>query len=369
MKNRKKQIIPCIFILSVFALLSVLCYFGPKAEYSESERRPLSGFPVLNVKNVASGIFMDQFETYAADTFPFREQFRSLKACTTLAMGQKANNDIYYYDGYLSELEYPMNRDSVCRAAEKFESIYQQYLTDSSTQVYLSVIPDKNAHLAADADQLTMDYDIFEAEVAAQTSFADYIQISDLLSKEDYYYTDSHWRQEQIIDVAERLLATMNPDQVIPASAYYTCSQAGTDFSGVYKGQSTLPVAGEDLYYLTSPGIDQLQVFDHEHNQTIPVYDLAKATGRDPYEMYLSGPLSLITIDNPLSETDRELVIFRDSFGSSIAPLLASGYRRVTLIDIRYLPAAQLGKYIDFSDCDVLFLYSTSVLNHSETLK
>ena len=30
---------------------------------------------------------------------------------------------------------------------------------------------------------------------------------------------------------------------------------------------------------------------------------------------------------------------------------------------------ARIGNYIDFKDQDVLFLYSTSVLNHSETLK
>ena len=46
-----------------------------------------------------------------------------------------------------------------------------------------------------------------------------------------------------------------------------------------------------------------------------------------------------------------------------------SSVASVTLVDIRYLASNRLGNYIDFTDCDVLFLYSTGVLNHSDTLK
>ena len=60
--------------------------------------------------------------------------------------------------------------------------------------------------------------------------------------------------------------------------------------------------------------------------------------------------------------------MFRDSFGSSLAPLLTSGYRRITLVDTRYLSPAFLGRFIDFDGADILFLYSTSVLNNSESL-
>ena len=79
-------------------------------------------------------------------------------------------------------------------------------------------------------------------------------------------------------------------------------------------------------------------------------------------------PVPLITIENPNYKSDRELIIFRDSFGSSIAPLLAGGYAKITLVDIRYLRADLLDRFIEFKNQDVLFLYSTSVLNHSETL-
>ena len=95
---------------------------------------------------------------------------------------------------------------------------------------------------------------------------------------------------------------------------------------------------------------------------------MEKAYGKDPYQMFLSGSISLMTIENPNATTDKELIIFRDSFGSSITPLLVEGYAKITLVDIRYIIPDRLGGFVNFEGSDVLFLYSTLVLNNSETI-
>lgn len=61
----------------------------------------------------------------------------------------------------------------------------------------------------------------------------------------------------------------------------------------------------------------------------------------------------------------KELLLFRDSFGSSIAPLLLENYSKITLIDLRYISQEVLENYIEFNEQDVLFLYSTLVLNQN----
>ena len=86
-------------------------------------------------------------------------------------------------------------------------------------------------------------------------------------------------------------------------------------------------------------------------------------------DVFLSGAKSLLTIENPNATTDRELVVFRDSFGSSMVPLLVRDYAKVTLVDIRYLSSQLLGRFMEFNGQDVLFLYSTLVLNNSTTIK
>ena len=76
-----------------------------------------------------------------------------------------------------------------------------------------------------------------------------------------------------------------------------------------------------------------------------------------------------MTVTNPAADTDRELVIFRDSFGSSLAPLLIEDYAKITLVDIRYIQSDFLGQFIEFDGQDVLFIYGTTILNDSFTLK
>ena len=94
-----------------------------------------------------------------------------------------------------------------------------------------------------------------------------------------------------------------------------------------------------------------------------------KLTSRDLYDVFLSGSRSLLTIENPHAATDRELILFRDSFGSALAPLLVQGYAKVTLVDIRYIQIDVLDRFLEFGGQDVLLLYSTSVLNNSQTIK
>ena len=115
--------------------------------------------------------------------------------------------------------------------------------------------------------------------------------------------------------------------------------------------------------YLTGDAIDGCSVYDWQNQRPIPVYDKKKAADKDPYECFLSGPLSLLTIKNPNARNEKRLIIFRDSFGSAIAPLLISGYEQITLADLRYIRPEILEKFISFEKCDVLFLYSTLVLN------
>ena len=99
------------------------------------------------------------------------------------------------------------------------------------------------------------------------------------------------------------------------------------------------------------------------------VYDMDKAKGKDPYEVFLSGNQPIVTIRDEQNESGKRLIVFRDSFGSSIAPLLMSGYSELVLVDLRYISSDMIGQYVDFEQADVLFLYSTMMLNQSLGIK
>ena len=106
-----------------------------------------------------------------------------------------------------------------------------------------------------------------------------------------------------------------------------------------------------------------------EDKNNTEVYPKNKLENLDKYDIFLGGASSYIEITNPQSTTNKELVLFRDSFGSSLAPLLIEAYSKITLIDIRYINSDTYLNMIDFNNQDILFLYSTLIVNNSSTLK
>jgi len=374
-----------------FLLLCVFVWIKPDEKYSVSERRLLKQRPEFSEETVLSGRIMSAFEEYSLDQFPARDTFRSMKARTSLTLD---NNGIYVVEDEIDgetckvicNMEYPLNEDSLQYAAKRFKNVYDMYLKDNNCQVYLSIVPDKNYFYGTENGYLAMDYGKLVDIISEESSNMTYIDIFPYLSGEDYYRTDIHWRQEKLADVADVLLAGMrqgignletevqgieqvtSEENATIQSQYRTMTVEG-DFYGVYHGQAALPITPDSLQYLTNDMIEQMKVFDYQNNKEIPVYDKAKIEGDDPYELYVGGPISLATIENPMCHNGKHLIIFRDSFGSSIAPLLAQEYEKTTLIDIRYILPSMLGQYVDFQDADVLFLYSTPVLNHSDVLK
>lgn len=362
---KHKNIIVSAVMILFFLSLSLLAWFKPQDTFSQSERRKLSQRPELNFQSIMNGKYMKDFEDYTLDQFPMRDEFRALKAQVAFnVLRRMDNNDIYISDGYAVKMEYPLNESSVKRAGQRFSHVYEKYLKDSGAKVYVSIIPDKN-YFTAGKDRLSLDYDKLISDFKAETEFGQYIDIFDCLQIDDYYRTDTHWRQEKILPVAERLAQAMGTE----LNTEFEEKTLERDFYGVYYGQSALPLESEKINYLTNEILENAKVYDFQNNREISIYDMKKAEGKDPYEMFLSGPLSLITLENEESDSGKELIIFRDSFTSSLAPLLLSGYDKITLVDIRYIHPDMVGKYVDFTDSDVLFLYSASVLNNSETIK
>lgn len=363
MKAKKIQI-AIISILFLSLVLSV--WFKGEDAFSKSERRTLKKFPELSLETVMNGKFMKEFEEYSLDQFPLRDTLRGIKAGWVFGIYQQMdNNKLYMADGHISKIEYPYNENSIDNAVKIIKGIYDRMLKDKNCNIYYAVIPDKNYFLADKNGYLSIDYDRLTKRYTEGLSDYTYIDIFDLLTIDDYYETDTHWKQECIVDVAEKLADSMGTK----IDTEYTYNELEGRFDGVYQGQLSLGTSDDKIVYLTNDTINAFEVINMENNKPMGVYDMDKAAGDDRYETYLSGSLSLITIDNPNAKTDKELIIFRDSFGSSIAPILATGYKKVTIADIRYISSAVLSRFIDATDADVLFLYSTLVLNNSNTFK
>ena len=349
-----------IFVLTLWGALALWAWFIPSKQISEAERRPLAQKPAFSEK------FQTEFESYSLDQFPLRQPFRTLKSLFHIGvLGQKDNNGIYLTGGTAVKQEYPLNGDSVNHAIGRFQRIYDKYLTESSC--FYAIVPDKGFYLGEDSGHLTMDYDALYAQMAAGLPWAEEIDLRPALTGQDYYRTDTHWRQENLLPAAAALCEGLGVTP--PKAEQFTARPVERPFYGVYYGQAALPMEPDTLYLMESDLLSQCGVYDYETGKMGSVYDMTKLDSRDLYDVYLSGARALLTIENPNAGTDRELIVFRDSFGSAMIPLLVHNYARVTLVDIRYIQPDLLGQFLDFHGQDALFLYSTLVLNSSAALK
>lgn len=367
MKIKKIISILC-FALFIF-MLGIACFVKEPVQVLVSERRKAAQFPEFSVQAVMDKSFFSGFEEFLADQFLLRDTFRSIKAAIQLKiLNQSDNNGIYTAEGHISELDYTLSETSVENVAKKLNDIYDKYIAGKGAKCYYSVVPDKNYYLAEKNGYPALDYEKMLDIYTSGVKNMQYIDIFDCLTLDDYYKTDSHWKQESIAPVVEKLASAMNFDAK-PAD-YYTAEKVA-DFEGVYAPRLALKSGfADEIVTLNSPATDASRVFNLETGKTsVGVYDKSKLDGNDRYDVYLQGAAAMLTVENPLATEKRELVIFRDSFGSSLAPLMLEDYSKITIVDLRYVSSAILGEYVDFTDCDVLFIYNTQILNQSSLLK
>ena len=353
-------------ILILWLGLCVTAWVRPSDEISESERRKLQQFPAVSVKELLSGDWKEDFESYTLDQFPLRDTFRRVKALTHYnLLGQKDNNGIYIADGYAAKLEYPLNENSLNNALKNFRKIYDKYLQDS--KVIFSVVPDKGYFLAEANGYPAMDYEALMDTMAAGLPWAEFVDISGELTLESYYKTDTHWRQEKILGVAQKLCEALGADAFEQEELVSEVLER--PFYGVYYGQAALPMDAEQMHVVRQGILENFTVYNHENGKTTGIYDWSKLESQDLYDVFLSGAAALLTLENPTGNSDKELIIFRDSYGSSLIPLLLKDYAKVTVIDTRYVTPDLLSRLVDFYGQDVLMLYSTLLLNSSFSLK
>lgn len=296
------------------------------------------------------------------DNFYQREMFRKLKTSVEIDVFKKQDvNKIYKYNDFLVEQIYPLDEKSVTNLTNKINYIKDSYLNETN-KIYYSIIPDKNYY--TDNSHLKLDYDKMKQIMKNNLKDLQYIDIFQDLNLDSYYYTDSHWKQEKLPNVVETISENMN----FSITQNYNEQKVAT-FKGVYAGQLPINTKEDEIKILVNDVMANVNVYNYETKEQGGIYNFKKLNGYDKYDIYLSGATPLIEINNQNNKTNKTLVIFRDSYASSLAPLLTEGYSKITLVDTRYISPKILNEYIDFENADILFIYSTLVINNSMALK
>ena len=132
MLEKTKNMLILVLLGGFVCVLSLTCILKKPQAISYSERRKLAQFPQMNIENMQSGKFTQEFERYASDQFPLRDTFLQLNVYYTKDILQKKDiNQLYIRLKDVIAMEYPLHKASLQHAAKLWKSIQQTYLAEA----------------------------------------------------------------------------------------------------------------------------------------------------------------------------------------------------------------------------------------------
>jgi hypothetical protein len=240
---RRAHVATAFTFLALLAAAVIAHIFYTPPAVSQAERRPLATFPALTPAALADASFMDAFEDYAADSFPARDAFRTIKAATVFGLYRQLDNaGLYVSNGSAGQFE-ALDEASLLRVAAK---IGQVAASLGDVNVYYSFVPDKSAY----ADRYYPGFDPVRAAELFQAALPDYtfVDLTGHLTADDFYRTDLHWDQTRLQPVVAAVTAAFGVRAVVAEETV-----AAGQFSGVYAGQLALPLEADTMAYVELP--------------------------------------------------------------------------------------------------------------------
>jgi hypothetical protein len=384
-QDKIRHILTAFVLAAILGAVFIARLVSTPPKLIASERRPAAKLEELTAANVLSGKYTGGFEDFAADSFPLRETMRKLHSRVVFSVLRQTDKGGLYLGNAGAGKFQEINAEEYKKIAAKIGAVAETWLPELN--VRLCVIPDKSVY----AGSYYPGFDTALAERIFAEALPDMqrIDLSEALSSGDFYRTDLHWNQARLATVMSALGRELSG---APWAMDGAKTRTVGEFSGVYPGQLALPVAPDTAVTVDVPHVTAEYLLSAGSWIPGPVYDDGTGTeydfsalynlktageahgfpSIDPYNLFLCGPQMIVRLTNTENAgSGRHLYLFRDSFSSSLAPLIAefSDYETVTLIDLRYINARLLGEFVEFvPGSDAVFLYGSQIFGDASIL-
>ncbi len=353
------QLLSWLLCIVIF-LAPLLGLLIPDREFSETENRSLAQMPKLTLRSALDGSFLQELGDYTADQFPLRDSWISLNMKLNQLMGQKEFSGVYLCeDDYLIQVPGEPNAEAVQRNLEAAEAFAAKY---PELNMVMTVAPNSaliNAgKLPANApvrDQLA-DLEWITSQLE-KVRFCDVTPTLQAHADEQLYYrTDHHWTslaaKYSFYAMAEALKVkplAQEDYQVFPVSNSFEGTLASK--SGSHGVQDTVEI------YVPISKIDYYVNYPSTGENISSLYHRDALKQKDHYTVFFGGNHARLDVTTT-ADTERCLLIFKDSYANCMVQFLYPYYDHITVIDPRY--------YYDNIDLviksesitDVLFLYN-----------
>lgn len=401
--RRRAEVLTVGLITAFILCFSVWCLVAPKQTFSENENRALASWPVYSFTALKDGSYMSGVQTYLSDHFPLRDPFMTLKTKYEMLTGREEINDIYLAkDGYYIEAyKTPKQQKKIITQFQKLQdaittgakenvrvmlvptaiSTYNTKLpncapdrgvlrqVDTMNEIY-AALPnmqkvDAWSALQTAAAQENTDRPLASGDADGAQPVANAGDADRDTSAADglYYHTDHHWTTHGAYVGYQAYCSAAGLSPIPEAAFQKTC--VTTDFHGTIFSKlhdSTVPGDAITLYKYPA---NQLTVsYPDTGEVTDTLYNRDYLAQKDKYSMFLNNLHPLVEITNASADSDRQLVLIKDSYANSMVPFLVNHYQKIYVFDTRYYrfgPSSFINEHPEVTD--VLLLYNMNTID------
>lgn len=394
--RRRAEVLTVSLITAFILCFSVWCLVAPKQTFSENENRALASWPVYSLTALKDGSYMSGVQTYLSDHFPLRDPFMTLKTKYEMLTGREEINDIYLAkDGYYIEAyKTPKQQKKIIT---QFQKLQDAITTDAKQNVRVMLVPTAistyNAKLPGSAPdrgvlrQVDTMNEIYaalpnmqkvDAWSALQTAAAQEADnagnAQSMADAEDvgsdtaaatglYYHTDHHWTTHGAYVGYQAYCGAAGLSPIPEADFQKTC--VTTDFHGtIFSKLHDSTVPGDAITLYENPANRLTVSYPDTGEVTDTLYNRDYLAQKDKYSMFLNNLHPLVEITNETADSDRQLVLIKDSYANSMVPFLVNHYQKIYVFDTRYYrfgPSSFINEHPEVTD--VLLLYNMNTID------
>ena len=401
--RRRAEVLTVSLITAFILCFSVWCLVAPKQTFSENENRALASWPVYSFTALKDGSYMSGIQTYLSDHFPLRDPFMTLKTKYEMLTGREEINDIYLAkDGYYIEAyKTPKQQKKIIT---QFQKLQDAITTDAKQNVRVMLVPTAistyNAKLPGSAPdrgvlrQVDTMNEIYAAlpnmqkvdawstlQAAAAQEATDRTQAagnaggaqpvagaeavgSDTAAAPGlYYHTDHHWTTHGAYVGYQAYCSAAGLSPIPEADFQKTC--VTTDFHGtIFSKLHDSTVAGDAITLYENPANQLTVSYPDTGEVTDTLYNRDYLAQKDKYSMFLNNLHPFVEITNETADSDRQLVLIKDSYANSMVPFLVNHYQKIYVFDTRYYrfgPSSFINEHPEVTD--VLLLYNMNTID------
>ena len=401
--RRRAEVFTVSLITAFILCFSVWCLVAPKQTFSENENRALASWPVYSFTALKDGSYMSGVQTYLSDHFPLRDPFMTLKTKYEMLTGREEINDIYLAkDGYYIEAyKTPKQQKKIIT---QFQKLQDAITTDAKQNIRVMLVPTAistyNAKLPGSAPdrgvlrQVDTMNEIYaalpnmqkvDAWSALQTAAAqEKIDRTRASGNADgaqpvaeagdagsdtkdadglYYHTDHHWTTHGAYVGYQAYCDAAGLSPIPEADFQKTC--VTTDFHGtIFSKLHDSTVPGDAITLYENPANQLTVSYPDTGEVTDTLYNRDYLAQKDKYSMFLNNLHPLVEITNATADSDRQLVLIKDSYANSMVPFLVNHYQKIYVFDTRYYrfgPSSFINEHPEVTD--VLLLYNMNTID------